>query len=457
MTQNFAAWRLPVYLTACLILGGASAGGFMANGLLQALGIILIAIMLWPSGSAHDQDGKARAERPWLYPDDRILGLLLLGTIGWIILQLIPLPPFIWQNLPGRAAIVEGDALLGMDSVWRPISIQPGRTLASALSLIPPVAIFLMTLRADDSALRNSIYLILIVGIFSTVLGLVQLAQGPGSAAYFYDITNDNAAVGFFANSNHLATLYLVILVFAANLPHDQKIQRRKSTSWTFIRLLILAFFIVSLIINRSLAGLALLIPVLVYWSAQIGRVRTLITELGRGVLVVAGSIGAVIAIILFFSLQNTRLANLTQPVERLEYYANSLGIAWENFPFGTGLGSFRWVYNLHENWEQLNLTYVNHAHGDFVELLMEGGLFTLILIGGFLYWLARRLIALIGDQRPWTEFATPAAVSVAVILGHSLVDYPARTTAIAALLAMSIAMLARPPAPGQRRMRSKL
>ena len=450
LTQFLSGLRLPLYLLTCLILGGASAGGHLANGLLQATGLILIAHLLYVGKPANVSKLTATGDRTsWLglAPEDRLIEWLLLLFIGWLFVQMIPMPPFIWQNLPGRTPIIEGDAILGMADVWRPISMQPGQTLFSGLGLIPPVAILMLALRTNEPEMRVSIILILAVAVISMPLGLIQLAQGPGSPAYFYDITNDNASVGFFANSNHLATLCLIALVFCADLPYDQKKQRKKVQMWRFVRILFLVFLLISLVINRSLAGFALTIPVLIYWASRIDRIRNIVSQFSIALYLLGAVAAIALTVIAFLTLHNLGVStiNLTQPAERLEYYSKALSIGWGAFPFGTGQGSFRWVYNLYEDWDQLNLTYVNHAHGDFVEFFMENGLVALLLLGGFVFWFANRIVAMISGSRAWAQFMAPAAMVIIIIGAHSLVDYPIRTSAIAAIFAMCVGMLVRP------------
>ncbi len=54
------------------------------------------------------------------------------------------------------------------------------------------------------------------MGAGSALLGLLQLANGPGSSLYFYEETNRTEAVGFFANRNHFAAMIYCITVMAA-------------------------------------------------------------------------------------------------------------------------------------------------------------------------------------------------------------------------------------------------
>ena len=63
------------------------------------------------------------------------------------LIQLVPLPPWIWTNLPGREQMVTVFNLIGDQIPWMPISVSPYATWLSFLSLLPPMAIFLLTIQ----------------------------------------------------------------------------------------------------------------------------------------------------------------------------------------------------------------------------------------------------------------------------------------------------------------------
>ena len=67
------------------------------------------------------------------------------------ILQLIPLPPLIWHALPSRELEIQALALIGEQDTWRTWSLAPSRTLASLLSLAPPLLLLLLTTALDRS------------------------------------------------------------------------------------------------------------------------------------------------------------------------------------------------------------------------------------------------------------------------------------------------------------------
>ena len=75
---------------------------------------------------------------------------------------------------------------------------------------------------------------------------------------------------------------------------------------------------------------------------------------------------------------------------------------------------------------------------------MIEAGLPGLVLLLLFLAWWGMRASA-IWRSPDAAELARAACIASAAILLHSLVDYPLRTSAIAAIMAMAVAMMADP------------
>ena len=112
-----------------------------------------------------------------------------------------------------------------------------------------------------------------------------------------------------------------------------------------------------------------------------------------------------------------------------------------DSFPAGTGLGTFEKVYGLQEDPTNVANEYVNHAHNDFLELILELGLPGAILLALFLAWWG------VSSVRIWTSpVSTPAAraatIATGAVLAHSVVDFPLRTAAISAVFAICIALM---------------
>ena len=114
----------PLYLFLCLLLGG-SVQGVWTNMLLQLLGIGLLA---WAA--------LARTSGPLDRSQKQLVAIILLG-LAITLLQLVPLPPSVWERLGGRAPIADGFRLLGIALPWQPLSLAPYDTLATMFVLIP--------------------------------------------------------------------------------------------------------------------------------------------------------------------------------------------------------------------------------------------------------------------------------------------------------------------------------
>jgi O-antigen ligase len=93
---------------------------------------------------------------------------------------------------------------------------------------------------------------------------------------------------------------------------------------------------------------------------------------------------------------------------------------------------------------------YMNHVHGDYLEVVLETGIPGLILIVLTLLWWGWRVQAIWRAEKP-DHFARAATIASAAILAHSAVDYPLRTAAISALFALCLALMAE-PRPATRR-----
>src|SRR5262245_23888175 len=193
-----------IVIVASLVLGGGTHSGFLSDAILQLVAIPLLLVALW------------RLLQIPLTKQMRVALFFCLASIAIPLIQLIPLPPWLWTALPGREPAVEVFELLGDKLSWMPISLSPNATWISALSLMPPIAIFLGTMLSSYRERRWLSLVFLAVGVVSVFLGLLQVAQGPKSHLRFFAYTNLTEAVGFFANRYHLAVLLYALLMFAA-------------------------------------------------------------------------------------------------------------------------------------------------------------------------------------------------------------------------------------------------
>src|SRR3546814_18506461 len=97
-------------------------------------------------------------------------------------------------------------------------------------------------------------------------------------------------------------------------------------------------------------------------------------------------------------------------------------------FPAGAGFGGFDPIFRLHEPFRLLKPTYFNHAHNDFLEVVLDGGLPAALLLLVAIGWYA------IASIRAWrasgrhSVLPTLGSSILLLVFVASAFDYPART-----------------------------
>lgn len=430
------------YLAAVLLLGGASAAGEPGNLLLQLLGAVLIGWTVWQSGDA--------------LPLKTGLRRFFIALAALMALQFLPLPPGLWQAMPGREAVHEGFTLLGVDPPWLNYSLTPWKSLASFAWWLPAFALFVSMRGGGAPESRHVIWTIGALAVISVGFGAMQSATGSG---YFYTITNQGAGTGFFANANHQGSFLLCALaLWAGWMISEGSLSRRRGDQWymspTVVLWAVALLLLTGVILSNSLACLMLLFPVLgalALMARPDFRLPLPLVLLGL-VLVIAGFA----AFLLFGAVANDLTGKgVTEGISRKEFLATGSRIVADFAPFGSGVGSFVELYRWYEDPAIVSATFVNHAHNDLLELLIETGLPGLLVLLVFLGWFVPRAWSLWRGDRS-NAAALAASVVIGVELVHSLADYPLRTAAMSSLVAVACVLMVRGPDPVRGRSRSR-
>jgi O-antigen ligase len=421
-------------LVLCILLGGASTGGYLANACLELIAVALIGSSLI-----------ARTDPPQT-PGERQLGWLAGAGLAVVALQFLPLPLAVWEALPGRKALLSGLHLAGIPFSSGYYSLIPHHAMTSAVWLLPALGIALAMMRARFLCRARHLAIALVAAMcFSITIGAMQVASGGDSPLYFYHFTNRGFAVGFFANANHMASLLLVAIPFQAALLRDAMGRERKLPRSAGVMLIGASFLVtlVGLFVVGSLSGYGLAVPVSLA-SAAIVFAHQRTRKLAGLLLVPAVLIG--IGLILASKDGQALLdagTNLAG-ASRHQIWLNSWHAIRDFFPLGTGLGTFVQTYSLYENPFAVTDRFINHAHNDYIELLLELGLPGLLLVFAFLAWWARKAWQ-IWSATPLQPYPAAAVIATATVLVHETVDYPLRTAAMSAVFAASLVLMAGP------------
>ena len=377
--------------------------------------------------------------------------LILLGC--WTLLiavQLIPLPPEAWLALPRRDQFAELAAIAGIPQPWRPISLVPHATANSLVAMIVPLAVLVTVGRLSTRHHPTILLTVVLLAVISGILGAAQVAAD--GALSLYRIGNHDNATGFFANRNHQAA-WMASMVPAlagmATLPREQA--RASAAQPLFVLAFILIFPLVFVTGSRSgLILLALGIALSMAILRKTGGLREMPVRVPKwawGALAVA-ILAAIAAMIVFRVGGVERL--LTQDAGqdlRISTLATVTQMATGYFPAGAGFGAFPDLFKIDEPLSRLDFQYFNRAHNDALEIVIEGGLIAVILTLAFLGWLFAASVRLwrapVRRDRTAHILGLVGSAGLAILLSASLVDYPLRTPALAALAAVLAAFIA--------------
>jgi O-antigen ligase len=451
-------WLCAAVLSVSLLLGGGTRPGFLADSLVALFALPLLAL-----GLSRLMESPLSKQAQWAL-------LFCAGLVLLPLIQLIPLPPWLWTWFPSRGELAAPFEAIAKSAPWLPLSVTPEATWIAMLALIAPLAIFIAMLLLTYEERRRLSLVILGVGTIGVFIGLLQVSQGPESSWRFYDFTNPTEAVGFFANRNHFAALGYTLLLLAVVWAIQAAVSVSQSNSLkhfdtTSIVSALAAFCLLVVLLAgeamaRSRAGLGLTIVAL-FGAFALGvsdrrlgaNLRPRSSQFTANKLLLAALLFAGVLIIqyaLYRILQRFEIDPLADA--RLSFVPTTLKAALAYFPFGAGLGSFVPVYAGFERPQDslLNI-YANHAHNDAAEFLLEAGLMGLLLMTAFVIWLAWRAFEVWRTPPPagaleidWS-LVRASTLIIALILAHSFVDYPLRTGAMMAIMAFCVALLIEP------------
>ncbi|MEM1132705.1 MAG: O-antigen ligase family protein [Pseudomonadota bacterium] len=427
-------------LISAFLLGGGSRADIISLVVLRPLSIIACGIAFWTLSLE-----QVKAHRP-LFIATAMIFLI-------VVIQLMPLPPQLWQSLPGRAVIIDIDNTAAIVDQWRPLSLAPSETWNAFYSLFTPLSVLLLAVQLEKQDRYNILFIIIAIGIISGLLGMLQILGDSNGPAYLYEITNRGSAVGLFANRNHqavfLAILFPMLALYAST---DSKTPDQQRFRFT-LALAIGIFLIPLLLVTGSRAGMLLGVigiisaaiiyrkPKVILQPKRRARAKNFsgylliafLTIIMAGLTVIAARANAIERLLSKDSTEGLRFATLDIILEK----------SWEVFPFGTGFGSFADVYRIIEPDNLLGPAYFNHAHNDWLEIFLTGGLPGLLVLGlacAWVLWRTKGAFFDLSQGKPRRRSYARLGAVIAIMLGiASFADYPLRVPSLMCLWVIAV------------------
>jgi O-antigen ligase len=302
----------------------------------------------------------------------------------------------------------------------------------------------------EESARKTFALVMIIFGAGYAFFALAQQLNSNGKIFWVHSLQFHGSIYGSYVNHNHYAGLMemLVPIPFVVSMGHLFRGGQRALVGSCAVLMAGTIF------LSGSRGGmLAFALEMVLFAALTLGKRRSPRIALGSIAVCVL-----VLALLIFVGKGQVlgRLGDLA-PGMRFDITKDSLRMFSQRPVGGWGLGTFPTIYPSFRSF-YTNL-FVNEAHNDYAQLLVETGL----LGFGLMLWFLVRLYQYgLPTSRRW-EFEWDGAVSLAALLGctgivlHSFVDFNLQIPANAALFYVLCGLaasrrLAESPKPGRSR-----
>ena len=459
-------------LVTIFALGGSSRGDVLALIILRPAAIAALGFGLWRLRPSH-------------VAAHRFLFGFATVALAIPLLHLVVLPDMLWASLPGHGLVADIDRSAGIAPAWRPLSIAPETTRNAFLSGLVPLAVLVLGVQLPDHDVFRLLPVLLVLGAISAAVAAIQAVSGADIAQHLYSTSTDGSAVGLFVNRNHqalfLATMFPMLASASANVRLSILRGRASPPRAIFIALLSAACalcLIPLLLITGSRAGLVLglaamlTVPLFGFrqfvfdrpprrgrlqrWrSGNIGpTLRWWATR--RGKLLMALFSAALILAIVGAVLMAAYVSGRTEAFDRFrsssiadDLRLRALPTIWSMlghyWPIGSGVGTFEKAYFVAEPDRLLGAVFMNHAHNDWLEVVLTTGLAGLgLLTAATAAFVWRAYGAVASRLQPPAEsskstlFVLLGLVIILLCALASLSDYPLRVPALACVFVVA-------------------
>ena len=370
----------------------------------------------------------------------------LIAFFVYMVIQCLPFPKFLSHLFsPGTLQFHHSFSFEPIRLKLMSISLAPFHSFREASELLTYFLAGFLVIKTvtTKNHLKKIIYLLVGMGVFQSLYGMFELTRSNPHVLFYKKTINLNMLTGTFINQNHIVGYLAMIFPLAVGLivarinpyilPERNwrekfiHLTNRKGLSHIF---LVAAVFVIcfGIFLSRSRMGLFLLLFSFIIFSqlsisyyGGVRRAQTLLKKYVRIFFVL------VTVVILFFGVDATldrfALENLAQE-GRPQYWANMTRMIGDFPLFGTGLGTFAYVYPAYEK-GQIH-AFLVHAHNDYLEYLSELGIIGMAFMMFVIFYMAIKFFKVWKKRRnPFLKgVGMGGLVSLLLIGTHSFTDF---------------------------------
>ncbi|MFN3620625.1 O-antigen ligase family protein [Sphingorhabdus sp.] len=438
---SFRFWLFILFVFFIVFTGGSSRADAQSLAIVRPTALVVCGFALWTISREH-------------LLQYRMPISLMFAALALQLFHISPFSSMFSTDTPTEQIMSAVNLELGVSSGLRPLALVPDSTMNAIFSLAVPFAALLLGCQLTRSERALLLPIMLIIGFFSGVWGLLQVTGGSQNSLYLYALTNDGAAVGLFANRNHQATLLACMfpMLAAYATMGEGTAEKLKVKGWAAAAV---AIFLVPLIlVTGSRTGVILSIigiafAAVIYRKPQPSqaskrKIRNpwpLYAAVGLAVT----SLGA-ITLILSRAQALSRFTSRAPADElRFQIWGPITKFAADYLPFGSGGGSFAMTYQVYEPERLLMASHVNQVHNDFIDVFLTAGIPGIIIVLLSLVVVAKAGFNAFSGLRidsQSKELAKTGLAIFTILAAASMTDYPLRVPSLSAFMSISLLWL---------------
>lgn len=368
----------------------------------------------------------------------------LLLFLFYILLGLVPLPPFIVEFLsPNTFKIHQTTHTLSDLSAWMTLSLHPKATISEFFRYATYVMFYALTVQLliKKGILKATVLTIALFGGLLAFSSILQFYLTENMVLWFRYSPINSIVVGPYANHNHYAGLMELIFPVVLGL---FLFYRPRIGNSTLVRSIIEIFNQEKANIHILIGTSALLVVISIFVSLSRGAMIStclslvIFTYFLLKRRISRGNTTLLIAIVMLTALsigwfgwdqiieRFARLKNAHGIIyeSRLDFWQDTIGIIKDFALTGTGIGTFPDIYPLYQSFQSENVLF--HAHNDYLELLAESGIIGFLLIACFLFSFFHKTHKVFSKRRDAFSIYLyiGCITAMAAILFHSFVDF---------------------------------
>ncbi len=375
----------------------------------------------------------------------KVPGILPLSLfLAYMLLQLVPLPHQIIRFIsPETYSLYRESIWIDRPAGWAALSINRKATLTEFFRVLSYASCYILTVQllVGKEYLKKTVSVITVFVSLLSLFGILQNILPNNKIFWMRELTQGGTPFGPYVNRNHYAGLISMVFPISLSLflyykpkMHYASFRERMSELFnqrlTNISVLLgssVLLIALSIFLSHSRGGIVSLSLSMIFFGiiillkekkAQRGIVIILIF------VVILYSVGWFGWDPIFERFEKIRNESGDIVESRLDLWKESVQIT-RDFPLtGTGHGSFISIYPKYRS-VYFNAV-VDHAHNDYLELFIEGGVISFSLFCWFLLSVLRSSYHAYGKRRDTyaVYLAAGAFAGIISMLIHSLTDF---------------------------------